>query len=166
MIIKNCPQKSWLSAWKEIVPRGEIVIRNVRKSSWCLSENQSIEVSCQCSDCKVLPDLLVPFLTAIPDPGVRYDLFMNNLNVLSRAVNLSIGDEVNVLVEIDKAKIALKAVIRYKGNLPEMKGHYFGVELLVSAFVYISTVKLQYISKFSDLNFYIILLCIYCISTF
>ena len=145
MIIKNCPQKSWLSQWKEVVPRGEIVTRNVRKSSWCLSENQSIEVSCQFSDLEKLPDLIVPFLTAISDPGVRYDLFVNNQSVLNRTLNLSIGAEVNVLVEIDKAKIALKAIIRYKGNLPEMKGHYFGVELLVSVFVYIRSVKLQYV---------------------
>ena len=132
MIIKDCPQ---ISSRKSniIVPKGEFVIFTDKKT-WCLGINPSIEVSCQYRDVAFISSCAFPFLCAISDPRIRFEVFANKLNNFNRLVNLVIGDEADVLVDVRSNKLALKAIIRYKGGLPEMVGHYFGVELLVSPF--------------------------------
>jgi len=72
------------------------------------------------------------FLAAVPDPDIRFDLLVKKRKEFLKAVKLTIGDEVNVLVEIGSNKMALKAKIKYVGDLPGMTGYHFGVELLVS----------------------------------
>ena len=116
-----------------MIPKGELVLFNDRKTSWCLRANPAIEVSCQHNDVKIIASCVVPFLTAIPDSGIRFEMFINKLNDFNRAVKLVIGDEVNVLVDVRSNKLSLKAVLKYNGSLPEMVEHYFGVELLVSS---------------------------------
>ena len=119
-----------------MIPKGELVQFDYRKKLWHLSVNPSIEVSCQHGDVTIISSLAILFLTAIPDPGIRFETFTNSLNDFNRVVKSTIGDEVNVLLDITNNKKALKAVIKYKGDLPEQTGHYFGVELLVSIYIW------------------------------
>ena len=129
MLIKDCLQKT--SQKDLVIPKGEFVNRDKSGTSWCLSYNSSIEVSCQNSDLKIVPHSTAPYLTALSDVSLRFDLYIYKRTVLNRAINMVIGQKVNVLVEIDGSKIPLKSIIRYKGSLPNMPGCYFGVELLV-----------------------------------
>jgi len=129
MITKSCPENRLL--WWNIIPKGEIVRLGDKRDSWCLNANPLIEVSCQHHDLAIISSLSVHFLNAISDPEKRFKFFTNKQADLMRAVNLAIGDKVSVFIEINKSRFALKSVIRYKGELPEKTGHYFGVELLV-----------------------------------
>jgi len=131
-MIKSCPENRFLRS--KIIPRGEIVIRN-DKNSLCLNSNPLIEVSCQHHDLAVISNSTVHFLTAVSDSEKRFDLFINKQADLTRALDLTIGDKVSVFVEINKDKLPLKSVIRYRGDLPGMTGHYFGVELLVCMYM-------------------------------
>ena len=115
-----------------MVPKGEIVTHNDSKTSWYLNANPMIRVSCQLSDLKKLPSSIVPYLIAITDPEIRYNLFVNNQTALSRLIKIRIGDKVMVFIEDCGSRMAVKGKIKYVGSLPEMKGFYFGVELLVS----------------------------------
>ena len=128
MVVQDCQQKEFQIA----VTKGELVKFNSRKDSWCLTTDSSIGVSCQRSDVAIISQCTFQFLAAIPDPDMRFDLFINKRKEFLKAVKLTIGDEVVVLVEIENNKMALKAIIKYVGDLPGMTGYHFGVELLES----------------------------------
>jgi len=130
MTIEECSQKAFF--FRKSIPKGEIVRRNDSKTSWCLNANPVIEVSCQLNHLVKIPSSVAPYLIAIADPRIQYDLFVNNQIVLNKIITTAIGDKVNVLVEDCGNTIAVEAKMQYKGDLPDMTGHYFGVELLVS----------------------------------
>ena len=128
MVVQDCPQKEFQIA----ATKGELVQFNSRKASWYSTIDSSIKVSCRRSDVTIISQRMFQFLAAVPDPDIRYDLLINKQKEFLKAVKLTIGDEVVVLVEIGNNKMALKAIIKYVGDLPGMTGYHFGVELLVS----------------------------------
>ena len=74
------------------------------------------------------------YLLAVNDLSVRYDLFINNLNSLASNMLLSAGDRVDVFLE--QHVIPSAAIVKYKGNLSRKIGIFFGVEILVSLYIY------------------------------
>ena len=133
MLIRDCLQKALFPALRDLtVPRGEIVRRTDDNTSWCLALNPSVHVFCQQKYLKIMSSRVCSFLVAISDPIVRFDLFINKRDILNKALELTVGDQATVLVDNDTTIPAVKAVIKYIGQLPGMAGSYFGIELLVS----------------------------------
>ena len=128
MVVQDCLQNEFQIA----ATKGELVQFNSRMGSWCLTTDSSIGVSCQRSDVAIISQRTFQFLAAVLDLDIRFDLLINKRKKFLKAVKLTIGDEVYVLVKIGNNKKALKAIIKYVGDLPGMTGYHFGVELLVS----------------------------------
>ena len=91
-------------------------------------DNSNIRVSCTSSDVLIIPPVLLPLIIPL-DNATRLELLVNNVSLLYKIAALQVGDE--VLVKINDHNVVLKAVIRYRGAVPNTKGEHFGVELLV-----------------------------------
>ena len=89
-------------------------------------EKSSVKVFCTSDQTAKLTSAMSQLLLPL-SPLARIELFVNSLRQIT---TLQVGDE--VLVKLDHYNIIPKAVVRYKGSLPSLKGEYFGVELLVS----------------------------------
>jgi len=127
LLIKDSFRKTFIAT--ETVPMGTIL--NFRgQRGWFLMGKPSVQVFCTSDDTARLTTALLRLLLPL-SPPVRIELFVNNLNVLNQMTLLQINDE--ALVKLDHHNVILKAVIRYKGSLPALKGDYFGIELLVSS---------------------------------
>ena len=89
-------------------------------------DKSSVKVFCTSDHTTKLTSAMYQLLLPLSPPA-RIELFVNSLHQITA---LQVGDE--VLIKLDHYNIIPKAVIRYKGSLPALKGEYFGVELLVS----------------------------------
>ena len=128
LLLKDCHRYTFLPIPREIIPKGSIVIHKGVKG-WFLIDSSNVRALCTSNDViRIRPDLLS--LLVPLGYSARIELFVNNLNLLYKIATLKIGDE--VLVKLDDHNVMIKAVIKYRGTLPFMKGEYFGVELLVS----------------------------------
>ena len=97
-------------------------------------EKSSVKVFCTSDHTAKLTSAMSQLLLPLSLPA-RIEMFVNNLNILHQITALQVDDE--VLVKLDHYNIIPKAIIKYKGSLPDskgnyLKGDYFGVELLVS----------------------------------
>ena len=103
-------------------------MHNYVAKEWLLMDNSSIRVPCTSSDVFLIPSFLLPLMILL-DNAIRLELLVNNVSLLCKIAALQVGDE--VLVKINDHNVLLKAVIRYRGAVPNTKGQHFGVELLV-----------------------------------
>ncbi|XP_065906069.1 uncharacterized protein [Dysidea avara] len=126
LFIKDCRQHTVLSPLKEIVRKGNIVVCKGR-SGWFLMDSTTTRISCKADDIIRIPSVLLPLLIPVK-PTMRLELLIKKLSLLDQISALQVGDE--VYVKLDHCSIPLKAVIKFRGILPSMKGEYFGVQLL------------------------------------
>jgi len=140
LLIKDSFRKTFITT--ETVPMGTILIFNFRgQRGWFLMGKPNVQVFCTSDDTARLTPALLRLLLPLSPPA-RIELFVNNLNALNQMTLLQIDDE--VLVKLDHHNVILKAIIRYKGSLPALKGDYFGIELLVSDIIRAHNLFLYY----------------------
>ena len=125
LLLKDCRQITVLLS--KYILKGSIVVHTGTKG-WLLMDNSNIRVSCTSSDVLIIPPVLLPLIIPL-DNATRLELLVNNVSLLYKIAALQVGDE--VLVKINDHNVVLKAVIRYRGAVPNTKGEHFGVELLV-----------------------------------
>ncbi len=96
-------------------------------------DRKSLRLECHTEDLFGLSDEDADLLLAIPSPQLRYESFIDKKR-LDFGRRLSIGNQVSVSVEgISKD---VPGIVWYKGKLTTLSGTMFGVELIVSRFVW------------------------------
>ena len=134
MLLENCPQKKTFAYFRGHISKGELIHKN-ESLQWIVAyANPTIFVDCQINQLKFVKPLFIPYLLAVEDLVSRYNLFISNLNSLTKNVSLNVGDQVDVMLE--QQVIPAAAIVRYKGNLPGKNSTFFGVEILVSHCTY------------------------------
>ena len=131
------------SSGQKHLSRGEILIRNMTtvvdntKGTLKLHPYDKGTYYCDCPVANIEPlndeeaKLLLPFKSN----DERYKIYKNNL--LDNGRRMTVGCNVFVKVKtVGGSIVELRGVIRYKGPLPGEDGTMFGVELLVSSFVF------------------------------
>ncbi|XP_052712586.1 uncharacterized protein LOC128186748 [Crassostrea angulata] len=95
---------------------------------WILGtlDQENIEIECQPMDTRQLSKSEFALLQPIPDCEERLSILQDQL-WLKEGAELQIYDHVTVAV---KGQPYLKGIIKYKGELPGVKGIQFGIELL------------------------------------
>lgn len=141
LLLEDSPPKRILAYFREHISKGELV-QMTASDQWIVVSSQlhNISVNCQKNQTKSINRSFIPYLLAITNSLVRYNLFINNTSSLAFNVLLKIGDKVDVILEQYSKPSA--AIVRYKGALPNKKGIFFGIEILVSHFnrvTYINT---------------------------
>ena len=129
MLLKDCRQHTVLSPLKDFVRKGSIVTYR-GKLGWLLLDNVAIRVSCKSDDMIRIPSVLLSLLMPVQQT-MRLELLTEKLNLLYKISALQVGND--VYVKADHCSIPLKAVIRFRGILPTLKGECFGIELLVGS---------------------------------
>ena len=114
-----------------ILPRGELVARKEigKNQPFTYSSNSDPNIVMSGED-RVSPLSSTQFclLEAVKDPADRISAFENKLKW---GVCLKSGS--NVLIRIPHKHLEAEGVVRYSGELgDQQKGHFFGVEILVS----------------------------------
>ncbi|XP_062592565.1 ubiquitin carboxyl-terminal hydrolase CYLD-like [Saccostrea cucullata] len=96
--------------------------------SWILEtlEPENIEIECQPTDTGQLTKIEFALLQPIPVCQERLSIFQDQ-EWLKEGAQLQLEDPVTVAV---KGQPYLKGIIKYKGELPGVKGIQFGIELL------------------------------------
>lgn len=100
-----------------------------RNTLWWILETldpENIEIECQPTDTGQLSKTEFALLQPIPVCEERLSIFQDQ-EWLKEGAQLQINDQVTVAV---KGQPYLKGIIKYKGELPGVKGIQFGIELL------------------------------------
>ena len=131
MLMEDCPPKKRFAYFRENISKGELV-QLTTSDQWIMVSSMlhNISVSCQKNQTKFINRSFIPYLLAVTNALLRYNLFIHNTNSLALNVLLNIGDKVDVILE--QYNSHSEAVVRYKGTLPTKKGIFFGIEILVS----------------------------------
>ena len=130
MLLQDCPSKKILGYFREYISKGEL-IRATKSYQWMIADSSPpVIVDCQWDQLQLVDRPFIPYLLAVENLSSRHNLFIKNRNYLTKCVMLNPDDKVDVMLE--KCDIPSTAVIKYKGELPNKKGIYFGVEVLVS----------------------------------
>ena len=130
MLSEDCPQKKLFAYFRENINKGELVEMAISNQWMIAYSDPPVFIDCLEDQLKVVKPMFVQYLLAVENLASRFNLFINNINLLTRNVLLDVGDKVDVTME--QYKIPATAVIRYKGNLPGKSGIVFGIEILVS----------------------------------
>ena len=129
MLLEDRPYKKMYFGRK--LTKGELIDMT---HQWIIAFSvPSVFVDCPKNQLRNVECQFFPYLLAVNDLFLRYDLFINNLNSLASNMLLSVGDRVDVFLE--QHVIPSAAIVRYKGNLSGKIGIFFGVEILVSLYV-------------------------------
>ena len=130
MLSKDCPRKELFAYFRENIHKGELV-QLAKSDQWMVAySNPPVFIDCQKDQLKFVKPMFVQYLLAVENLSSRFNLFINNLNSLTRNMLLDVGDKVDVIM--DQYTIPPTAVIKYKGNLPGKSGIVFGIKILVS----------------------------------
>ena len=130
MLSEDCPRKELFAYFRENIRKGELV-QMAKSNQWMVAySNPPVLIDCQKYQLKFVKPMFVEYLLAVENLLSRFNLFINNLNSLTRNMLLDVGDEVDVTME--QYTIPATAVIKYKGNLPGKSGIVFGIKILVS----------------------------------
>ena len=130
MILEDCPQKKLFAYFRENISKGELVQMDQSDQWSVVFSYPSVVIDCQKDQLKFIKPVFVQYLLAVENLASRFNLFINNINLLTRNILLGVGDKVDVTME--QYAIPAAAVVRYKGNLPRKRGIIFGIEILVS----------------------------------
>ena len=147
MLLENsCKKRSYFATWfwtyQEDVSKGQLIKEN-KPNEWTIAHSKPpIYVNCQESQVKIVDPLCYPYLLAVENLCSRYNLFVNDLHSLEKNVSLNVGDKVEVFME--QEVIPTAGIVKYKGNLPNRNGFYFGIEILVSLYYVCSLTKKLY----------------------
>ena len=130
MLLEDCPQKKLFAYFRGNISKG-VLIQIAESDQWMVAySDPPVFIDCLEDQLKVVKPMFVQYLLAVENLASRFNLFINNINSLTRNVLLNVGDKVDVTME--QYTIPATAVIRYKGNLPGKSGIVFGIEILVS----------------------------------
>ena len=130
MLLEDCPQKKLFAYFRGNISKGELVQMG-KPDQWMVAySDPPVIIDCLEDQLKYVKPIFVQCLLAVENLASRFDLFINNINSLTRDVLLDVGDKVDVKME--QYTIPANAVVRYKGNLPGKSGIVFGIEILVS----------------------------------
>ena len=130
MLLEDCPQKKLFAYFRENISKGELVQMDQSDQWSVVFSYPSVVIDCQKDQLKFIKPVFVQYLLAVENLASRFDLFINNINSLTRNMLLGVGDKIDVIVE--QYAIPAAAVVRYKGKLPRKRGIIFGIEILVS----------------------------------
>lgn len=109
-----------------------------RNTLWWILETldpENIEIECQPTDTGQLSKTEFALLQPIPVCEERLSIFQDQ-EWLKEGAQLQINDQVTVAV---KGQPYLKGIIKYKGELPGVKGIQFGIELLGVIYIFLET---------------------------
>ena len=130
MLLEDCPPKKRFAYFRENICKGELVQID-QSEQWMIAySNPPVFIDCHSDQLKFINKAFVEYLLAVENLASRFNLFINNINSLTRNISLGVGDKVDVIME--KYAIPATAVVRYKGKLPTKHGILFGIEILVS----------------------------------
>ena len=134
MLLEDSPPKRTFAYFRGRISRGELV-QMIKPSQWIVAySSPPVFIDCQKDQVKIINPCFLPYLLAVENSISRYDLFINKLDFLTHCIFQNVGDKVDVILEPNIIPSA--AVIRYKGKIPNKRGIFFGVEILVSYFTY------------------------------
>ena len=130
ILLRDCPQQTFLSKFKSCVKKGTILRCNEEHKLVVSNGDRSSDicVNCQKEDYCCLSPQIAELLLGVQDYQQRCSLFEHKLSFLRKAANLSLEDTVFVRMKDNEELIA---VIKYRGPLTGMDGSYFGVQLQV-----------------------------------
>ena len=131
MLLKDSPQKKKnFAVFSKRTRKGELM-QKTGSDQWIVAYSEPpVYVDCQNDQVKFINTLYVPYLLAVKNLEIRYNLFTNEQDSLTYSVLLNVGDKVDVMM--DQQVIPTSGIVRYKGNLPGKSGIYFGIEIMVS----------------------------------
>ena len=102
-----------------------------QSKQWMIAYSKPpVFIDCYSDQLKFVKPVFVEYLLAVENLASRFNLFINDINSLTRNILLSVGDKVDVIME--KYAIPATAIVKYKGKLPTKHGIFFGIEILVS----------------------------------
>ena len=102
-----------------------------QSKQWMIAYSKPpVFIDCHGDQLKSVKPVFVEYLLAVENLASRFNLFINNINSLTRNILLGVGDKIDVTME--QYAIPAAAVVRYKGKLPPKHGILFGIEILVS----------------------------------
>ena len=130
MLSEDCPQKKLLAYFRGSISKGELIQMDQSKQWMIAYSNSPVSIDCQIDQLKFVKPVFVQYLLAVENLASRFNLFVNNLDSLTRNILLDVGDEVDIIMK--QYAIPTTAIVRYKGNLPTKHGILFGIEILVS----------------------------------
>ena len=132
MLSEDCPQKKFFAYFRESISKGELMEPDQSNyKQWIIAySNPPVIIDCEIDQLKFVKPVFVEYLLAVENLASRLNLFVNNLDSLTRNILLGVGDKVDVTME--QYAIPTTAVVRYKGKLPTKHGIVFGIEILVS----------------------------------
>ena len=133
MLLEDGPYKKTYFGRK--LTKGELIDMT---QQWIVAcSDPPVFVDCPKNQLRIVDHQFFLYLLAVNDLSIRHDLFINNLNSLASNMLLSFGDRVDVFLE--QHVIPSAAIVRYKGKLRSKIGIFFGVEILVSLYVWLCT---------------------------
>ena len=132
MLSEDRPQKKLFAYFRESINKGELMkLDQSNYKQWIIAySNPPVIIDCQIDQLKFVKPVFVEYLLAVENLTSRFNLFVNNLDSLTRNILLDVRDKVDVTME--QYAIPIAAVVRYKGKLPKKHGAVFGIEILVS----------------------------------
>ena len=130
MLSEDCPQKKLLAYFRGNISKGELIQMDQSKQWMIAYSNTPVFPDCQIDQLKFVKPEFVEYLLAVENLASRFNIFINNLDSLTRNILLGVGDKVDVIMK--QYAIPTAAIVKYKGKLPTKHGILFGIEILVS----------------------------------